>query len=98
MKNEQIRPEDMHGTIENPQAFPVDYATSRGVDDGMTLRDYFAAKAIQGMTANLELCHEDFEDIDASAKQAYEFADAMLKARIKTESGDAQRNEVGDRK
>jgi hypothetical protein len=43
---------------------------------GMTLRDYFAAKAMQGLLANsqdipFKLC----------AHEAYEYADAMLKAR-----------------
>ena len=48
---------------------------------GMTLRDYFAAKAMQGLCAlpsdfesNMHLC-------EATAKVAYMQADAMLKAR-----------------
>lgn len=40
--------------------------------DGMTLRDYFAAKAMQGLLANKGACHPD---------DAYEMADAMLAAR-----------------
>jgi hypothetical protein len=42
---------------------------------GMTLRDYFAAKAMEGLLAN--------DNIDAQqiAKAAYIVADAMLKAR-----------------
>lgn len=45
--------------------------------EGMTLRDYFAAKAMQGMLAepNADYYHADL------AKGAYEIADAMLKAR-----------------
>jgi predicted RNA polymerase sigma factor len=41
---------------------------------GMTLRDYFAAKAMQGIL---------FEGLDPeqTAKHAYDMADAMLKAR-----------------
>ena len=41
---------------------------------GMTLRDYFAAKAMQGIL---------FEGLDENqtARHAYEIADAMLKAR-----------------
>ena len=41
---------------------------------GMTLRDYFAAKAMQGIL---------FEGLDPedTAKHAYKMADAMLKAR-----------------
>jgi len=48
-------------------------------DKGMTLRDYFAAKAMQAM-----LTHPDSRaDVDASvyAKGAYVMADAMMKAR-----------------
>jgi hypothetical protein len=47
--------------------------------EGMTLRDYFAAKAIQGMFASGNLPKSIQDDELASA--AYEFADAMLKAR-----------------
>ena len=42
--------------------------------DGMTLRDYFAAKAMQ------VLCDDRFTE-DQIAKASYEMADAMLKAR-----------------
>lgn len=54
-------------------------------DSGMTLRDYFAAKALQGFCADpnyLPKDDETFEDyIDGLVKNCYEFADAMLKAR-----------------
>jgi hypothetical protein len=49
------------------------------VTGGMTLRDYFAAKAIQGMFASGNL-PKSVQD-DELASVAYEFADAMLKAR-----------------
>ncbi len=59
------------------QYFPQD--TNYEEATGMTLRDYFAAKAMQGLVAN---------DIDCSPEQvphivasAYIVADAMLKAR-----------------
>ncbi|WP_353247349.1 hypothetical protein [Limnohabitans sp.] len=44
----------------------------------MTLRDYFAAKAMQSMNSR-----EDYADTpaDAIALDAYALADAMLKAR-----------------
>lgn len=42
--------------------------------EGMTLRDYFAAKALQGMSA-------DIEDEARAARWCYEIADAMLEAR-----------------
>ena len=45
--------------------------------DGMTLRDYFAAKAMQGFMADSFLQAE----VDEFAARAYEMADAMLKAR-----------------
>ena len=51
-------------------AFPDRYR------DGMTLRDYFAAKAMQGMMVDVHI-----PDCDYIAKTAYEIADAMLKAR-----------------
>ena len=43
-------------------------------DPGMTLRDYFAAKAMQGIL---------FEGLDEkqTAESAYKMADAMMKAR-----------------
>lgn len=43
--------------------------------EGMTLRDYFAAKAMQ----SLILCAKTSNDIDLLAKSAYAMADAMLK-------------------
>jgi hypothetical protein len=45
--------------------------------DGMSLRDYFAAKAIQGLLAN----NANYGTDDGLARDAYEFADAMLRAR-----------------
>ena len=47
---------------------------------GMTLRDYFAAKAMQA-----HLTHDGSDDVNeiGVAKWAYEMADAMLKARQK---------------
>jgi hypothetical protein len=55
-------------------AFPV---TNDAVA-GMTLRDYFAAKAMQGICS-----HPDTwgESVDGIARKAYALADAMLKAR-----------------
>jgi hypothetical protein len=45
---------------------------------GMTLRDYFAAKWMQGYMANSAL---DDMTVDLAACKAYQMADAMLKAR-----------------
>ena len=44
-------------------------------DTGMTLRDYFAAAALQGMNLNGEFTAKTY------ATYAYSIADAMLKAR-----------------
>ena len=54
----------------------------------MTLRDYFAAKAMQSfLTIEPEKWHEMFPDSNSMAVNvpilAYEFADAMLEARKK---------------
>ena len=53
------------------------------VHPGATLRDYFAAKAMQGLILNSQGTDGyDFALIQSTgAKLAYEFADAMLKAR-----------------
>lgn len=48
---------------------------------GMTLRDYFAAKAMQGMYASDTDSWNSSGHEDARAKSAYEMADAMLFAR-----------------
>ena len=60
-------------------AFPHHF-TQDSVGDckGMTLRDYFAAKAMQGMVAAE---YEDNMDPATWADEAYEVADAMLAAR-----------------
>ena len=57
-------------------------------NDGMTLRDYFAAKAMQGLMAGRwkadvhGIPYDAYRaDADEWAKSAYHFADAMLKAR-----------------
>ena len=59
-------------------AFPTETIHKIGSDgyiyEGMTMRDYFAAKAMQSLVA------EQWAPKDC-ARQAYEFADAMLKAR-----------------
>ena len=54
-------------------AFPF---TGAGTE-GMTLRDYFAAKAMQAILSNPEYGDED----DSLAGAAYYVADAMMKAR-----------------
>jgi hypothetical protein len=58
------------------KAFP-----SQGYKDGMDLRDYFAAKALQGMLTNSTYMIED-APVDM-ANEAYGYADAMMEARKK---------------
>lgn len=79
-------------------AFPTKYpaldprASGFFTEDGMTLRDYFAAKAVQGLLANSEGAHKgqeptldalcrDKKIADTFAELAYDMADAMLRAR-----------------
>lgn len=60
--------------------------TAHATCDGMTLRDYFAAKAMQGMyndgsvVAASKLV-DDSTNMDAVARWSYAQADAMLRAR-----------------
>ena len=60
-------------------AFPVQKYEGSW-QDGMTLRDYFAAKAVASIFDNSNLIFED-EDYKEAATIAYKFADAMMKAR-----------------
>jgi hypothetical protein len=65
-------------------AFPTNNYTaiapmSTGYSEGMTLRDYFAAKAMQGILAHGYTRHIRVEDLYAC--DAYVIADAMLKTR-----------------
>jgi len=61
--------------MNNPPAFPHGDPTHGG-DLGMTLRDYFAAKAMQGFQQEWV-----YDNSDEIASKAYALADAMLKAR-----------------
>jgi hypothetical protein len=64
-------------------AFP--YEDARPGRSGMSLRDYFAAKAMAAFVINRDLPSEPtstyYIDIVAVADGAYRMADAMLKAR-----------------
>lgn len=48
---------------------------------GMTLRDYFAAKALQGLSANSDNTRECWKEPEEIAKQAYILANAMIEER-----------------
>jgi hypothetical protein len=70
----------MNNTNTGGPAFPTKaYDLERQTlvrEEGMTLRDYFAAKAMQGMM------HDVSQPVgEVIAGWAYEVADAMLKAR-----------------
>ena len=58
-----------------------------GQVDGMSLRDYFAAKALEGMLAypgdQQRGSHHNNNDHEGVADMAYAYADAMLKERAK---------------
>lgn len=62
-------------------AFPVQDAYSVSTDRGMTLRDYFAAKAMQGMLSACTGWSES--DQERLAKCSYKMADEMMKERNK---------------
>lgn len=67
-------------------AFPVktDMADGSSIESmGMSLRDYFAAKAMQGILVNTERNEFSFGKVNEIASKAYELADAMLRAREK---------------
>ena len=78
--------------MNNPPAFPLSGDWSQIKEKGMTLRDYFAAKAMQGYIS-AKAWHPDFvyptdfnfnageRAADAVAVSAYKWADAMMKAR-----------------
>lgn len=65
----------------NPPAFPVAPDGGSRVVYGMSLRDYFAAKALEGMLANPDRVGNSIK-FEGWAKQAYHFADAMLTERV----------------
>lgn len=61
-------------------AFPVptpDSTDGRTHDGGLTLRDFFAGMALQGMLANNETAYAP----RATAPDCYAYADAMIAAR-----------------
>ena len=67
--------------MNNPPAFPVAYGGGR--IEGMTLRDYFAAKFMQGLMHNYHPCEflEHKGSLEDISMASYQMADAMLKAR-----------------
>ena len=58
-------------------AFPANHFDLGDTEHGMTLRDYFAAKAMQALIGH----GADSKQYPIDAEQAYVIADAMLEAR-----------------
>lgn len=68
--------------VDGPHGWQPQGAYGMQGAEGMTLRDYFAAKAMQGMVANGTTIDIDGAYLfEARATTAYVIADAMLKAR-----------------
>lgn len=65
----------------NEPAFPVTSCAEHQFT-GMTLRDYFAGKALNGMLANQHPYVQSDEHM--FARDSYKLADAMLKARAQS--------------
>ena len=64
------------------KAFPVTkFNSHRAGHDGMDLRDYFAAAALQGLLAHTP--YNAVVDAQKYVMQSYEWADAMMEARQK---------------
>lgn len=58
-------------------AFPIVGTHEQVLETGMTLRDYFAAKALQGLLSDSEVQGTPHE----FAERAYSMASAMLRVR-----------------
>lgn len=62
-----------------PKAFPSSDATINH-EEGMNLRDYFAARAMQAYMHDLEVAWDSY-GLTCAARDAYKLADAMMIAR-----------------
>jgi hypothetical protein len=67
------------GVNMNIPAFPAMHYDLADNEHGLTMRDYFAAKAMQGFAAMSDV--DGFPSVKEMAKMSYKWADAMLKAR-----------------
>jgi len=67
------------------RAFPVGISDRENgfIGEGMTLRDYFAAKALPVIYTEFTNDDESYANFDEIAEDAYRLADAMLKAKDK---------------
>ena len=65
--------------MKNQPAFPAPAGVAHITEQGMTLRDYFAAKAMQAaLTDNVHLITE--MQYESLGKMSYKVADAMMEA------------------
>lgn len=77
--------------MNNQPAFPQheyrEFVKNEGAE-GMSLRDYFAAKALQGIISNEGGAgHRELDVLEKDARRAYAYADAMIQARIPKGTG-----------
>ena len=63
-------------------AFPAPAGVAHITEQGMTLRDYFAAKAMQGI---ISAWNTGMPPGQLTSEAAYQYADAMIKARNNNE-------------
>lgn len=69
--------------MSNEPAFPQERVLPDGSHEeceGLSVRDYFAAKAMQGLLAS-----DTFAPVSEFVRRAYEIADAMMEERINHE-------------
>lgn len=70
---------------QNPNAFPIEYQNGE-FQAGMTLRDYFASYALNGLMSSYHGAGALYEHVKYPknlAKISYDLADAMLREREK---------------
>lgn len=68
-------------TNKNDNAFPAEFSDG-SFNSGLTIREYFAALAMQG---NLASCTEAFPKAETIAKMSVEYADALIEELNKAE-------------
>ncbi len=79
MKDQPAFPQHLIETRDG--AFQCSYDAPDGA--GITMRDYFAAKALCGLIASYAVPGVGLPNAEIAAQHSYEYADAMLKEREK---------------
>lgn len=72
----------------SPPAFPSSTEQFQYGCEGMSLRDYFASKALSGFTTDLGDRAWQEQHFDSAAVFCYRMADAMLRERARKEPSD----------